>query len=229
MVTVNLLYHTGLSQSTKLQWKLIMNEQSKTPFRPRQHLDYPELTMYQMVARIAGRYPDYPAYEFYRKQTSYHSFLNQIDQAARAFYASGIRPGDAVTICMPNTPQALVCFYAVNRISGIANMVHPQSAQNEITFYLNFSHSKMILTMDLFYEKVAKALAGVDHPVTILTARMQEELPLPLALAFTLKTGMPFLKYPGKSLPSDNGPSLSGRDSSHLRLQRIAAHDISKY
>ena len=175
-----------------------MNRQNNTPFVPRDHLEYPELTMFQMIARIAEKFPGYPAFEFYKKQTSYRSFLQQVEQAAKAFYASGIRPGDAVTICMPNTPQALVCFYAVDRISGIANMVHPQSAQNEITFYLNFSHSKMILTMDLFYEKVAKALEKADHPVTILTARMQDELPLPLALAFTIKTGAPMLKYPQK-------------------------------
>ena len=175
-----------------------MSEIEKAPFKQRAHLEYPELTMYQMVARIAERFPDYPAYEFYGKKTMYRSFLQQIDQAARAFAAAGIGKGDAVTICMPNTPQALVCFYAINRISAIANMVHPQSAQNEITFYLNFSNSKMILTVDLFYEKVVSALQQADHPVTVLVARMQDELPPHMALLFTLKKGRPLLKYPGK-------------------------------
>ena len=174
-----------------------MSDTEKSPFRQRDHLEYPELTMYQMVARIAEKYPDYPAYEFYGRKTVYRSFLQQIDQAARAFQAAGISRGDAVTICMPNTPQALVCFYAINRISAIANMVHPQSAQNEITFYLNFSASKMILTVDLFYEKVVKALEQVDHPVTVLVARMQDELPVHLSLLYTLKKGRPLLKYPG--------------------------------
>ena len=102
----------------------------------RRHIEYPKLTMFQMIERVAKEHPNAPAYEFYGKTTTYRQFLQKIERAARAFKASGIRRGDAVTICMPNTPQALDCFYAVNRIGAVANMVHPLSAQNEITHYL---------------------------------------------------------------------------------------------
>ena len=54
-------------------------------YRPREHLEYPELTMYQMVRRIAEQYPKEPAYEFYNHKTSYGTFLKKIDRAARAF------------------------------------------------------------------------------------------------------------------------------------------------
>ena len=165
-------------------------------YRQKDHLDYPEATMFQMVRRIAQQYPDEPAYEFYDRVTTYRSFIRRIERAARAFLASGIGAGDAVTICMPNTPQALVCFYAINRIGAVANMVHPLSAQNEITGFLNISESKMILTVDLFYEKVEAALAGVNHPVTILTCRMQEELPFPIVPVYLLKKGKDYLKFP---------------------------------
>lgn len=160
------------------------------------HLDYPKLTMFQMVERIARQYPKEPAYEFYGQKTSYRSFIRHIERAARAFVAAGIKQGDAVTICMPNTPQALVCFYALNRIGAVANMVHPLSACNEITFYLNLSRSKMILTVDLFYENVEKALAGTNHPVTILVARMQEELGTFLKAAYIAQKGRAYLRFP---------------------------------
>ena len=140
--------------------------------RPIIHLDYPEKTMFQLVERAARQYPNEPAYEFYDRKTSYSRFLRRIERAARAFWSSGVRMGDAVTICMPNTPQALDCFYALNRIGAIANMVHPLSAQAEIADYLNISESRIILTVDLFYEKVEAALKAVRHPVTILTCRM---------------------------------------------------------
>jgi fructose-specific component phosphotransferase system IIB-like protein len=96
--------------------------------------------------------------QLYGKKTSYREFLGDIERAARAFTAAGIVRDDAVTICMPNTPQAIVCFYALSRIGAVANMIHPQSALNEITFYLNFSKSKCILTLDMFCEKVTQAL-----------------------------------------------------------------------
>ena len=164
--------------------------------RPRRHLDYPEATMFEMVARMAQQYPNEPAYEFYNRKTTYAQFVRRIERAARAFWAFGIRPGDAVTLCLPNIPQALDCFYAVNRIGAVANMVHPLSARNEIVYYLNVAESPVIVTVDLFYEKVAAALKDVDHPVTILTCRMQEELPLHLALLYTLKKGKEYLQFP---------------------------------
>ena len=166
------------------------------PYRQREHLEYPRLTMFQMVERIAAQYPDEPAYEFYGRKTSYSAFVGRIERAARAFWTAGIRPGDVITVCMPNTPQALDCFYAINRIGAVANMVHPLSAQKEISYYLNLSGSKMMLTVDLFYEKAAAALADVDHPVTILVARMQEELPPHLAAVYLLKKGKDYLRFP---------------------------------
>lgn len=162
----------------------------------REHLEYPELTMFQMVERVALESPKRPAYEFYGKRTSYQSFLQRILQAARAFAAAGIGKGDAVTICMPNTPQALDCFYALNRLGAIANMIHPQSARSEITFYLNLSKSKMILTVDMFYAKVEEALKEADHPVTILVTRMQDELKPLMAAVYAMNNGRKFLKYP---------------------------------
>lgn len=162
----------------------------------RDHLEYPELTMFQMVERMAKEFPNGPAYEFYGTKTSYQAFLHRIERAARAFLTLGIERDDAVTICMPNTPQALDCFYALNRIGAVANMVHPLSACNEISFYLNLSQSKAILTVDMFYEKVEQALKEVDHPVTILVARMQDELNPILSTLYTIKKGKDYLKFP---------------------------------
>lgn len=165
-------------------------------YRQRSHLRYPELTMFQMVSRMADRYPKEPAYEFYGRKTSYQQFRLRIEQAARAFWKAGIRGGDAVTVCMPNIPQALECFYALNRIGAVANMVHPLSARSEIAFYLNISKSKMILVPDLFYEKVEEALADVKQPVTVLVARIQDELDPFLKLAYIAARGRAYLKFP---------------------------------
>ena len=165
-------------------------------FTPRRNLDYPEYSMYQQVTRNAESSPMEPAYEFYGKKVNYKQFKEKIDQAARAFTAAGIGQGDRITICMPNVPQALVCFYAVDRIGAVCNMVHPLSARDEITFYLNVSESKMILTVDMFCDKVEEALKKVDHPVTILVARMQDELPFPVNAGFLFKEGRKHLKHP---------------------------------
>ena len=147
-------------------------------------LTYPDKTMYTMVADTAAEYPDHTAYIFMGKSTSYAAFLRRIDTAARGLLALGIEKGDRVTICMPNTPQALDCFYALNRIGAIPNMIHPLSAAREIEFYLNFSGSKAILTLDQFYDKVASCLPHLNNPTTIVVAKIADELPFPLNVVY---------------------------------------------
>ena len=182
-------------------------------------LTYPEKTMYQMLHETAGHYPQNTAYVFMGKKTSYASFLKRIDSAAKGLTAMGIRKGDRVTICMPNTPQALDCFYALNRIGAIPNMIHPLSAAKEIAFYLNFSRSKAILTLDQFYAKVDSVHAELENPVGILIARIVDELPFPLNLLYPhTKSGhhpLPKTGYllwydmiaagKGTALPADDG------------------------
>ena len=182
-------------------------------------LAYPEKTMYQMLRDTARQYPEHTAYVFMGKKTSYAAFLERVESAAKGLTAMGIRKGDRVTICMPNTPQALDCFYALNRIGAIPNMIHPLSAAKEIAFYLNFSRSKAILTLDQFYAKVDSVRAELENPVGILIAKIGDELPFPLNLVYPHTKGgkhpLPKTGYllwydmitagKGTALPADDG------------------------
>ena len=152
-------------------------------------IDYPKMTMYQLLSETCRRYPANIAYSFQGKQTTYADFLKRIDAAAKGLYRMGIRKGDRVTICMANTPQAVDCFYALNRLGAIPNMIHPLSAASEIAFYLNVSRSSAILTLAQFHSKVASIMDQVKQPCRLLIARIADELPLPLNLLYPLTSG----------------------------------------
>ena len=173
-------------------------------------INYPRITMYQLVAQTAKRVPGLCAYEFMNRKTSFSAFLRRVDRAAAALYALGIRKGDRVTICMPNTPQAVDCFYALSRIGAVSNMVHPLSATEEITFYLNHSDSKAILTLDRLYGKVTAAIAGAKRKPLVLIARIQDELSPPMKLGFALTQGRKLPKLP------KNGGYLLWKDVTRL-------------
>ncbi len=145
---------------------------------------YPMTTMFGAIKLSAERVPDAPALLFEGKYTTYRQFVERIEQTAKAFLKYGIKKGDAVTICMPNTPQGVICLYALNRIGAVANMVHPLSSQKNITFYLDYSESKMILTLAQFYDKVRAAANEAEKDVTVLVARIRDELPFPKNLLF---------------------------------------------
>jgi long-chain acyl-CoA synthetase len=133
-------------------------------------LEYPDCSMVELVFETAGKYPDIVAYDFFGVTATYREFAEQIETCARALTAAGIRPDERVTICMPNTPQAVIAFYAINRIGAVANMVHPLSAEEEIVFYLNDSNSVAALTLDQFYPKFKAIRDRVGLRLLILAA-----------------------------------------------------------
>lgn len=164
-------------------------------FTPVSH-PYPETTMFGAIENSAKRVPQAPALDFMGKITTYAKLVEKIEDAAKAFINYGIKKDDVVTICMPNTPQAIICLYALNRIGAVANMVHPLSSQKNITFYLDYSESKMILTLDQFYEKVLKAVDEAERDVVILTARIQNELPFIKSVAYKYFKNKENLRFP---------------------------------
>lgn len=119
------------------------------------HIDYFRGSMFEAVENIAKKYPKNIAFDFMGKSTSYAELVRSIEQCAKSLKALGIGEGDRVTIAMPNCPQAIYMFYAINRIGALANMIHPLSAEKEIEFYLNESDSAAAITLDQFYGKFA--------------------------------------------------------------------------
>ena len=165
-----------------------MNEQSvitaKAPWK--EHLgdvpftlDYFQGSMFEAVANIAEKYPDNVAFDFYGKATTYKELIREIETCAKALKTIGVREGDRVTIALPNCPQAIQMFYAVNLVGGICNMIHPLSAEKEIEFYLNESRSVTAITLDQFYGKFEniRKNTGVTN---IVIASVKDELSKPL-------------------------------------------------
>ena len=118
------------------------------------HIKYPDVSIFELVNKTAINYPTYIAYTYYGKTKTYYEFVKDIRKCAKAFKALGINKEDIVTICMPNTPEAIIAFYALNLIGAIANMVHPLSSEGEIKNYLQQTSSKTILAADFTYEKI---------------------------------------------------------------------------
>lgn len=118
------------------------------------NLKYSDSSMVGYFLEAVARYPENIAYEFYGYTCTFREMYEKIRDAAKALKAQGIKKGDRVTICMPNTPSAVIMFYAVNMVGAVASMVHPLSAENEIQLYLNQSNSTLLFVLDLVYEKV---------------------------------------------------------------------------
>lgn len=175
-------------KETKTPW---LTNYGDVPF----HLDYPDYSMWDAVQKIADEHPELTSYVFMGKKTSYKKFAQNVQICARALKAIGVRVGDRITICMPNCPQALIMFYAVNVVGAVANMIHPLSSENEIEFYLKESGSIMALTLDQFYHKFEAIREKVDLS-NIIVASIKDELSKPIRAGYMLTEGRKIKKVP---------------------------------
>ena len=159
------------------------------------HLDYFDGSMFEAVAKIADQYPNNIAFDFMGKSTTYKEMVKEIERCAKALKTIGVREGDKVTIAMPNCPQAIYMFYAVNLVGGIANMIHPLSAEKEIEFYLNESESVTAITLDQFYHKF-EHIRQNTKVVNIIIASVKDALSRPIRAGYMLTEGRKIKKIP---------------------------------
>ena len=159
------------------------------------HLDYFEGSMIAAVEAVAEKYPDNVAFDFMGKSTTYKGMVREIHRCARALKTIGVREGDKVTIALPNCPQAIYMFYAVNLVGGIANMIHPLSAEKEIEFYLNESESVTAITLDQFYNKFENVRENTKV-VNIIIASVKDALSTPIKAGYMLTEGRKIKRIP---------------------------------
>ncbi len=174
--------------NVKTPWKAAMGD---IPM----HLEYFEGSMFDKVLDIANRYPNNVAFDFMGRSTTYKKMVEEIENCARALKTIGVREGDHVTIALPNCPQAIYMFYAVNLVGGVCNMIHPLSAEKEIEFYLNASHSVTAITLDQFYHKFENIRQNTGI-VNIIIASVKDELSKPVRAGYMLTEGRKIRKIP---------------------------------
>lgn len=151
-----------------IKQKMIKTPWSKYYKKEERKIKIEDISIYEMLEKSSIGKEKNVAINYYGKQISYKDLLYKINQAANAFRSQGIRKGDVVTICMPNTPEALISFYAINKIGAIANMIHPLSGEKEIKEYLISTHSVMLIMIDICYEKVKNIIKETDVYKTIV-------------------------------------------------------------
>ena len=160
------------------------------------HLEYQQCTMEEAVEKIAEKYPKLTAYNFLGTNTKYPDLVKEIRACAAALKACGVRPGEKVTICLPNMPMAIAMFYGVNMIGAIANMIHPLSAEGEIEFYLNDSESVAAITVDMFYQKFANIRRNTPKLKTMIVCSIKDGLNPLMKVGYQLTKGRKIAPLP---------------------------------
>ena len=134
------------------------------------HLEYPKGSMVDVLMDTVLKYPELDAIEYFNNKYTYKEVMDKVIECAKSLKTIGVKEGDVVSICMPNTPEALFMFYAVNMVGAVSNMIHPLSSEKEIEFFLNKTKSKFIMTIDIDYKKVINIINNTSVNKVIVSS-----------------------------------------------------------
>ena len=103
------------------------------------------------------------------KQLTFGDFFQDILRAEAGLRSLGVGPGDLVTLITLNTPEAVIAFYAIDRIGAVANWVDTKLSPTEVEEYLIRAQSKVVLVLELAFAKVYqnRGQAPAEHFITV--------------------------------------------------------------
>jgi oxalate---CoA ligase len=76
---------------------------------------------------------------------SYRALAEQVEQLAGQFCGAGLKPGDCVTIIMPNGLEMLVLFLALTRARLVAAPLNPAYKGDELVFFMGDAQSHAVI------------------------------------------------------------------------------------
>lgn len=165
-------------------------------------LDVPDLTMYELLRNTALKYPDKAAINYMGAELTFGMFLSLIDRCAASFLAYGVKPGDCVLQSMPNIPNALIIFYALNKIGVRVAMTHPLYTSAELAQFVKETDSVWCITVDMFYDRF-KDILRPDQK--LLITKISDFLPGTKKMMFNIIKG-------GKNKVPEDGRVIFWKD-----------------
>jgi long-chain acyl-CoA synthetase len=149
------------------------------------HIDYPAITVHDMLRQSAKKYPDSDCTIFNGARISYKDMDALTDRMAAALASLGVKKGDRVGIFMPNTPQFVLTYFGILKAGGVVVATNPLYSAREIEHQANDAGIEVMLVMSNFYNTIKQAQPKTKIKKIVVT-NIKEYLPPVLGVLFTL-------------------------------------------
>jgi acetyl-CoA synthetase len=158
----------------------------------------------------------------HRQVLTYAQLLHQVQAAAAALRAMGVRRGDRLTLYMPTSPEAIVLMLAIVRVGAIHSIVFAGFGPRALAHRIEASGSTVVFTTDVTYRK------GRDVPLKPLVdeaiAGLRESADQSLA-ADSRSPGRPRVVTFRRDNPEDWEAFLRSGDGHSSACERMEAND----
>lgn len=123
--------------------------------------------VWMLLEDSALRIPHRPCVDFLGKKYTYGQILSLVNRVAKGLQDLGVQKGDKIGVFMPNSVYYVIMYHGILKAGGVVVNYNPLYSDNELTYQIKDSDTKMIATLDLkfLYDKLHKQL---DVPQTPL-------------------------------------------------------------
>ena len=105
-------------------------------------------TVGNLLNQAAARYGPREALMYEGQRWTFDAFRAATDRVARALIALGIRPGDKVSVWMPNRAEWLFLFGAIAKIGAVIVPINTRFRTGDMEYLVNHSDSAALVMMD---------------------------------------------------------------------------------
>ncbi|UCF72144.1 MAG: AMP-binding protein [Deltaproteobacteria bacterium] len=108
------------------------------------------------LERSAFYFPDRPVVSEESSETSYAHFNERANRVATALIKMGIKPGDHIGLCAPNSGDWLSFYFGVLKAGAVAVALSSLLKRDELSLLINHSKPRIIFTFDEKLDELAE-------------------------------------------------------------------------
>jgi len=132
-------------------------------------LDYPAEGLGSLFIKAISAYPDKVACYYFNTAMKFSELIELAQKFATALQKNGLKKGDVVIINLVNCPQYIIAALGTLLAGGVISGCSPLLSEDELSYQLNHSEAKAIITLDAVYDKLLmKKLADKVPKLQIL-------------------------------------------------------------
>ncbi|HUG42636.1 MAG TPA: long-chain fatty acid--CoA ligase [Acidobacteriota bacterium] len=149
-------------------------------------LEFPDLSLYQLLQRAAERNPGGAATYFFGARLSYRQLRSAVDRFAGALSRQGVSRGDRVALMLPNIPGYPIAHFATLKLGAFVVPTNPLYVERELQHQLNDCGAESVVVLDQLYPKLEK----VRHQTSVrrvVAMSVGDFLPWPLSVLYRFK------------------------------------------
>ncbi|MBN1531059.1 MAG: AMP-binding protein [Spirochaetes bacterium] len=130
-------------------------------------LDYPSMSYAAYLREAFDRVPHRISLYYMGKGITYRELDDLSNRFANFLVNNGCGPGDFVAVNLPNIPACFISLVGIQKAGCVYQGVSPLLTPEELEYQLNDSGARILVTLDLLFEKFKEPLkkTAVRHVV----------------------------------------------------------------